>query len=120
MITSGAAFKALATASASAGILGLGPMAWVFAIIGAFFSVYLENAKEPKEAMLTIINILAYAFAAALIALVLPHIDFFGIGKAAAAIPVEARAGILGLSIRWAVANGKTALSAKVKGWGDK
>jgi ABC-type Na+ efflux pump permease subunit len=120
MITASGVVKGAATASASAGLLGFGALAWTCAIIGAFFSVYLEDAKEPKQAFMTVVNILAYAFAAALLAIALPNAEWFGIGKFASAIPIEVRAGILGLSIRWAVMNGKGVLTAKAKRWGSE
>lgn len=120
MITTTSIVKGVSTASATIGILGLSSMAWACAIIGAFFSVYLEDAKDPREVLKTIVTIFAWAFAAALIALALPHFPWFGVGEAAGHISLEARAGILGLSIRWAVTNGKAAIIAKAKGWGDK
>lgn len=120
MITASGVAKGMATAGASAGILGLGGWAWACAIIGAFFSIYLEKAKEPEEVLRTIITILGWAFAAALIAVALPHFTWFGIGEASGRVSLEARAGILGLSIRWAVTNGKAVLMAKAKGWGEK
>lgn len=120
MITASGVAKGLATAGASAGILGLGGWAWACAIIGAFFSMYLEKAKEPEDVLRTIITILGWAFAAALLAVSLPHFEWFGIGTFAGKVPLEARAGILGLSIRWAVTNGKAVITAKAKSWGDK
>jgi hypothetical protein len=120
MITATGIAKGVSTAGATIGILGLSSMAWACAIIGAFFSVYLEDAKDPREVLKTIITIFAWAFAAALLALVVPHIHVIGIGDAAGRISLEARAGILGLSIRWAVTNGKAAIIAKAKGWGEK
>jgi amino acid permease len=116
MLTATGTIKATTTVAASAGMLGLGVWAWVFAIIGAFFSVYLEEAKEPKEALKTILSILAYAFASAMLAVVAPHIAWFGIGDMAGKIPVEARAGILGLSIRWGVSN---VIKPRAKNWGN-
>ena len=120
MITATGIAKGVSTAGATVGILGLSSMAWACAVIGAFFSVYLEDAKDPREVIKTIATILAWAFAAALLAIALPHLKWFGIGDAAGHIALEARAGILGLSIRWAVTNGKAAIIAKVKSWGDK
>ena len=120
MITASGVAKGVATAGATAGILGLGGWAWACAIIGAFFSMYLEKAKEPEDIFRTILSILGWALASAMIAVALPHVQWFGIGDTAGRVALEARAGILGLSLRWAVTNGKAAVAAKVKAWGEK
>lgn len=119
-VLASSAAKSVATVGLSAGILGLGGWAWGCAIIGAFFAVYLEKEKEPEKIITTIVGIMAGAFGAALLAVALPFVPWFGIGSVAKEIPLDVRAGILGLTLRWMVSKGKSVLESKAKGWGEK
>lgn len=112
--------KGVATAGTCVGLLGVNEWGWAAAVVGSFFAVYLEGARRPSEIVQSIIEILAWAFAAALVAVAVAHVHWFGIDKFAAAVPLGVRAGILGLSIRWIVLTGKGVLATKAKGWSEK
>lgn len=112
--------KGVATAGACVGMLGVNEWAWVAAIIGSFFSLYLEQARKPSEIVGTIIEILAWAFAAALLAHAIEHVHWLDISKTTQQIPIGVRAGLLGLSIRWLVLTGKAIAKAKAETWSKK
>lgn len=112
--------KGVATAGACVGMLGVNEWAWVAAIIGSFFSLYLEDARKPSQIVGTIIEILGWAFAAALLAHAIEHVRWMDINKTAEQIPIGIRAGLLGLSIRWIVLTGKGIIKAKAETWSKK
>lgn len=112
--------KGVATAGACVGMLGVNEWAWVAAIIGSFFSLYLEQARKPSQIVGTIVEILAWAFAAALLAHAIEHVHWFEINKMTQQVPIGIRAGLLGLSIRWLVLTGKGVIKAKAETWSRK
>lgn len=112
--------KGVATAGACVGMIGVNEWAWVAAIIGSFFSLYLEQARKPSQIVGTIVEILAWAFAAALLARAIEHVHWFEINKMTQQIPIGIRAGLLGLSIRWLVLTGKGVIKAKAETWSRK
>ena len=112
--------KGVATAGTCVGLLGVNEWGWAAAVVGSFFAVYLEGSRKPAEVVQTIIEILAWAFAAALAAVAVAHVHWFGIDKFASAVPLGVRAGIFGLSVRWVVLTGKVVLAQKAKGWSEK
>lgn len=112
--------KTAGTVGASAVMLGFGAWAWAFAVIGVAFSLYLEPASTPKKALHTVIEILGWGFVAALLCITLPHFHWFGIGDFLGRVPMEARAGLFGVSVRWGVNKGKKVLANKAKKWSDE
>ena len=112
--------KGVATAGTCVGLLGVNEWGWAAAVVGSFFAVYLEGSRKPSEVVQTIIEILAWAFAAALAAVAIGHFHWFGIDKFAGQVPLGVRAGIFGLSVRWVVLTGKGVLAQKAKGWSEK
>lgn len=106
--------KGLATAAASVAVFGLTWWAIAAALIGAFASYHFEPERRPKGLSKLVFGIFAMGFAAAFTAVAIPHFPLFAW---TAAISVEVRAGLLGLSIRFIFEQWKRlARSYKVEG----
>ena len=100
----GLAAKGVATAGAAIAVFGLTWWAVAAAVIGAVASYHFEPEQKPKGAVKLVFGIVAMGFAAAMLAVALPSVPFCGW---TAEIPVEVRAGLLGLSVRWIIEQGK-------------
>lgn len=100
----GLAAKAVATAGAAIAVFGLTWWAVAAAVVGAVASYHFEPEQKPKGAITLVFGIIAMGFAAAMLAVALPSIPLCGwTGD----IPVEVRAGLLGLSVRWIIEQAK-------------
>lgn len=99
MKTETAALVAKAIASAGIAIASIGLTWWaiVTALIGSAASFYFEPEQRPKKAIGLVVGIFCLGFAAAFTAVAIPHVPFFGWTKE---IPIEIRAGLLGLFVR--------------------
>lgn len=102
--------KAVATAGAAIAVFGLSWWAIAAALIGAIASFHFEPEHAPKGALKLAFGIVAMGFAAAFVAVALPNIPLMGWSDG---ILIEVRAGLLGLTIRWLVEQGKRIAS----GW---
>lgn len=99
--------KAVSTGGVGAAMLTLSPWAWAAALIGAALSFYFEPEKTPKEVRKLLFGIVATGFAAALVAAAAPHVPLLGWTEN---IDVGVRAGLLGLSVRFLMEQGKKRL----------
>lgn len=96
--------KAVATAGAAVIAAGLTWWAIAAAIVGAVASLHFEPEHVPAKLSRLIFGIFAIGFAAALVAAAAPAFPGFAwTGR----IPVEVRAGLLGLSVRFLFEWGK-------------
>ncbi|MDR1076379.1 MAG: hypothetical protein LBL59_08825 [Xanthomonadaceae bacterium] len=117
--TAAITFKTIATSAGAVSIFGLSPWAWVAAIVGAAASYYFEPEQAPDKALRLAFGIAAMAFAAAMVAMILPHLPV--IGETAGKIDVEVRAGALGLSVRVLHEQGRRILSGyRLRGGGER
>lgn len=107
--------QAVATAGAAAVTFGLTWWAVAAAIVGAVAALHFEPEYVPARVPRLIFGIFATGVAAALVAVAAPHFPGFGWSGQ---IPIEVRAGLLGLSIRYLFEWGKrlTGATRKVEG----
>jgi hypothetical protein len=96
--------KAVATAATAAGAFGLTWWAVAAALVGAAAAYHFEPEQVPAKVPRLIFGIFATGFAAAFAAVAAPHIPFMGWTDA---IPIGVRAGLLGLTIRFLIDQGK-------------
>lgn len=100
----GFAAKGVATAGAAVAVFGLTWWAVAAAVLGAIASYHFEPEQKPKGALKLAFGIVAMGFAAAMLAVALPHVPMLGWSGA---ILVEVRAGLLGLTVRWLLEQAK-------------
>lgn len=106
--------KAVATAGVAAAAYGLTWWAVAAALIGSAVSYHFEPEQRPKRALNLAFGIFAMGFAAAFTAVAIPHVPLFGWSVD---VPIEVRAGLLGLFIRVLIEKGKQRIfGAKAEG----
>lgn len=93
-----------AAAATVASSLGLTWLAVAAAIVGAVAALHFEPEHVPARVPRLIFGVLATGVAAALVAVAAPHFPGFGWSGE---VPIEARAGLLGLSLRYLIDWGK-------------
>lgn len=96
--------KAIAAGGTAAVYFGLTWWAIMAAVIGAVAAMHFEPEHRPTRVPGLIFGIFATSVAAALVAVAAPH--FPGCGWSSE-IPIEIRAGLLGLSVRFLIDWGK-------------
>ncbi|MDI9240753.1 hypothetical protein QLQ15_17760 [Lysobacter sp. LF1] len=102
--TGGLVGQAMAAFGVAATAHGLTWWAIASALIGAAASFYFEPEQLPDKALKLLGGILAIAFCAVLLSIAVPHVPLFGWTEN---VPIAVRAGLLGVSVRFLIEQGK-------------
>ncbi|GAB3335275.1 hypothetical protein [Marilutibacter aestuarii] len=94
--------KQVPAASGAVGmvILGVPYGVLIAALLGATLSFYFRKGEPETRIPRVVFGIVAMAFSGAWFSLVLPHIDFLGLGAMAAKVDPSARAGLCALAFQ--------------------
>lgn len=96
------------------GVLGVPAGVLVAAFLGAAMSFYFRRGAEESIGWI-VFGVVVLALAGAWVSLVLPHVDWFGIGAMSAKVDPRVRAGLCALAFQTLWNAGKRLLDRKVE-----